>query len=220
MNRALNQDFLTFLIIGLSFVTGFFLMSLVRIFRLSRSNRRMKIENAKMEKQAALQQLEVISIHHDSISWRARIQRQFDALRSELSHRLQQSDQGGANALKELDAMHQQTLAVALAKISELEAALAARPKPTAPPIPAAAAAVLPKPPPPPPPSLPALPALPAMETLRIQSLEAELAAAKAELASGKQQNASLQRALLLARRRLPAPPMRKSPPRRTARSA
>jgi len=217
MNRALTQDFLTFLIIGLSFVTGFFLLSLVRIFRLSRSNRRMKVENAKMEKQAALQQLEVISIHHDSNSWRAKIQRQFDALRSELSHRLQQSDQGGSNALKELDAMHQQTLAVALAKISELEAALAAKPKPTAPPVPAAVAAVLPKPPPPPPTSLPALPA---METLRIQSLEAELAAAKAEITSGKQQNASLQRALLLSRRRLPATSMRKSPPRSTARSA
>ncbi len=216
MNRALPQDFLTILVIGLSFVTGFFLLSLIRIFRLSRSNRRMKVENAKMEKQAALQQLEVISIHHDSISWRAKIQRQFDALRSEFSHRLQQSDQGGANALKELDAMHQQTLAVALAKISELEAALTAKPKPVAPPVAAAVVAALPKPPPPP----PSLPALPAMETLRIQSLEAELAAAKAELASGKQQNASLQRALLIARRRLPATPMRKSPPRSIARSA
>ena len=214
MNRALPQDLLTFLVIGLIFVTGFFLLSLIRIFRLSRSNRRMKIENAKMEKQAALQQLEVISIHHDSNSWRAKIQRQFDALRSELSHRLQQSDQGGANALKELDAMHQQTLAVALAKISELEAALDAKPKPTAPPVPAAIAP--PKPPTPP----PSLPALPAMETLRIQSLEAELAAAKAELAAGRQQNASLQRALLIARRRLPATSMRKSPPRSTARSA
>lgn len=58
------------------------------------------------------------------------------------------------------------------------------------------------------------------METLRIQSLEAELAAAKAELATGKQQNASLQRALLLARRRLPVTAMRKSTPRSTARSA
>ena len=166
--------------------------------------------------QAALQQLEVISIHHDSISWRAKVQRQFDALRSELSHRLQQSDQGGANALKELDAVHQQTMAVAVAKISELEAALAAKPKPAAPPVPAAVAVAPPKPPPPP----PSLPALPAMETLRIQSLEAELAAAKAELATGRQQTAALQRALLLARRRLPVTAMRKSPPRSAARSA
>ncbi len=137
-----------------------------------------------------------------------------ETLRSELSHRLQQTDQGGANALKELDAMHQQTLAVALAKISELEAALAAKPKPTAPPVPAAVAVAPAKPPP------PSLPALPAMETLRIQSLEAELAAAKAELASGRQQTAALQRALLLARRRLPVTAMRKCPTRSAARSA
>lgn len=214
MNRALPQDLLIYLVIGLSIVTGLFLLSLIRIFKLSRSNRRMLVENAKMEKQAVLQQMEVTSIHHDAMSWRAKIQRQFDALRSELSHRLQQADQGGANALKELDAMHQQTMAVALAKISELEAALTARPKPAAVPAPAVTAA-LPKPPPP-----PSLPALPAMETLRLQSLESELAAAKAELASSRQQNAVLQRALLLAKRRLPVVAMRKSSPRFTARSA
>ncbi|WP_395745201.1 hypothetical protein [Prosthecobacter sp.] len=217
MNRELLQDTLTFLIIALSIVTGLFLLSLVRMVRLSRSNKRMRTENAKMEKQAALQQMEVISVHHDAMSWRARIQRQFDALRSDLSHRLQQADQGGANALKELDAVHQQTLAVALARISELEAALAAKPRPAAPAVPAAVSAVAPKPPPPPPSSLPALPA---METLRIQSLESELNAARAELTNVKQQNAGLQRALLLARRRGSMTPMRKSAARHAARSA
>lgn len=213
MNSEMPQD-LQALIIGLSIVSGLFLLSLVRTFRLLRANHRMEVEIARMEKQAVLQQLEVTSVHHDAMSWRAKTQRQFDALRSELSHRLQQVDQGGANALKEMDAVHQQTLAVALAKISELEAALAAQPKPAAAALPPPFTAALPKPPP------AALPPLPAMDTLRIQSLESELAAAKAEIASARQQNSALQRALLLARRRMPAPAMRKSPPRGTVRSA
>lgn len=215
MNSELSQELLA-LIIALSIVTGLFLLSLVRTFRLLRANHRMEVEIAKMEKQSVLQQLEVTSVHHDAMSWRAKTQRQFDALRSELSHRLQQVDQGGANALKEMDAVHQQTLAVALAKISELEAALAAQPKPVAAALPPPFTAALPKPPPPP----AALPPLPAMDTLRIQSLESELAAAKAEIASARQQNSALQRALLLARRRAPVPAMRKSTPRGTVRSA
>jgi hypothetical protein len=213
MNSELPQDVLV-LLIGLSIATGLFLLSLVRTFRLLRDNHRMEVEIAKMEKQSVLQQLEVTSVHHDAMSWRAKTQRQFDALRSELSHRLQQVDQGGANALKEMDAVHQQTLAVALAKISELEAALVAQPKAAAPAFPPPFTAALPKPPP------ASLPPLPAMDTLRIQSLESELAAAKAEIASAKQQNSALQRALLLARRRAPAPAMRKSTPRGAVRSA
>lgn len=217
MNSELSQELMA-LIIALSIVTGLFLLSLVRTFRLLRANHRMEVEIAKMEKQSVLQQLEVTSVHHDAMSWRAKTQRQFDALRSELSHRLQQVDQGGANALKEMDAVHQQTLAVALAKISELEAALAAQPKPVAAALPPPFTAALPKPPPPPPAA--SLPPLPAMDTLRIQSLESELAAAKAEIASARQQNSVLQRALLLARRRTPVPAMRKSTPRATVRSA
>ena len=49
------------------------------------------------------------------------------------------------------------------------------------------------------------------METLRVQALESELAAAKAEIALGKQQNSVLQRALLLARRKAPVAARRKS---------
>ena len=213
MNSELPQDVLI-LLIGLSIVTGLFLLSLVRTFRLLRANNRMEDEIEKMEKQSVLQQLEVTSVHHDAMSWRAKTQRQFDALRSELSHRLHQVDQGGANALKEMDAVHQQTLAVALAKISELEAALAAQPKPAAAALPPPFTAALPKPPP------ASLPPLPAMDTLRIQSLESELAATKAEIAIARQQNSALQRALLLARRRAPVPAMRKSTPRGAVRSA
>ena len=51
------------------------------------------------------------------------------------------------------------------------------------------------------------------MDTLRIQSLESEIATIRP-------QNSALQRALLLARRRLPVPAMRKSSPRGTVRSA
>ncbi|WP_395752452.1 hypothetical protein [Prosthecobacter sp.] len=203
------------LIIGFSILVGLFLLSLVRIWLLSRSNRRMRVESAKMEKQTALQQIEITSIHHDAMSWRAKNQRQFDALRSDLSHRLAQADQGGVRALAELEKTHQTALSEALAKISELEAALAAKPAPSAP-SPATVAAALPKPPPLQPPSLPALPA---METLRIQALESELASARAELSLSKQQNAVLQRGLLLARRR-PAPAMRKSHLRNNARGA
>lgn len=212
MKSDLLQDIPTLTII-LSIISGLFLLSLGRMIALSRANKRAHLENEKRERQAVLQQLEVTGIHHDSMSWRARTQRQFDALRSDLSHRLQQSEQGGAHALKDLEEAHQKALSAALAQISELEAALAAKPAAAAPPPPPVVAA-LPKPPPPP----PSLPALPAMETLRIQSLESELAAAKAELALSKQQNAVLQRALLLARRK-PSTPMRKGTSRAVARS-
>ncbi|WP_395740236.1 hypothetical protein [Prosthecobacter sp.] len=214
MKSAIPQD-VQMLILGFSILGGLFLVALVRIFQLSRSNRRMRLETAKMEKQAALQQLEITAIHHDAMSWRARAQRQFDALRSDLSHRLLQSEQGGARALADLDKTHQKALSEALVKISELEAELAAKPLALVPP-PLPLPAALPKPQ-----SLqqPALPALPAMETLRIQALESDLAMARAELAASKQQNAVLQRALLLARRK-PAAALRKSHPRSSARNA
>lgn len=213
MNSALPQD-VQILLAGLSIVAGMFLISLIRIVRLSRSNSRMGRENAKMSKQAGLQQMEVTSIHHDAMSWRAKTQRQFEALRSELSHRLQQADKGGMHALKEFDEAHKRALSAALAKISELETALAAKPAEVAPPAPGAPA-LLRSPAP-----QPSLPALPAMDALHIQSLETELAAAKAEIARSRQQNAALQHALLLARRRPPGAAVRKSPPRTPARCA
>ncbi len=212
MKSDLLQDIQALTII-LSIVAGLFLLSLGRIFMLSRANRRVRLENAKMEKQVVLQHLEVTGIHHDAMSWRAKTQRQFDALRSDLSHRLQQSDQGGVHALKDLEEAHQKALSAALAEIHELEAALAAKPA-TAASLPAPAPAAESRLPPP-----PSLPALPAMETLRLQSLESDLAAAQAELALIKHQNSVLQRDVLLARRRTPATPMRKSTPRSTSRS-
>jgi len=189
------------MIIGLSIVSIMFLLSLGRMLALYRSNRRLSAEGVKMDKQLALQEMEVTGVHHDSMSWRAKMQRQFDALRADLSTRLLQTDMNGAHALKELDKACQQVLsgadaktaelAAAKIKISELEAALAVKPV---------------APPPPPPPSIPkpALPSLPAMETLRVQALETELAAVKAELALAKQQKSSLQLTALLARRKTP----------------
>lgn len=212
MNSALSQD-IQILLIGLSIAVGLFLISLIRICRLSRSNNRLRLEDSKMSRQTVLQQLEVTAVHHDAMSWRAKTQRQFDALRSEFAHRLQQADQGGLNALNGLDEAHKKALSEALAKISELETALAA--KPAAAPLPAPFASALPKPPPP-----PTFPALPPVDTLRIQTLESELAAAKAELATSRQQAATLQRALLLARRRPPVTAVRKSASRSAARNA
>ncbi len=200
MNKELSQDVMA-MIIGLSIVSIMFLLSLGRMLALYRSNRRLSAEGVKMDKQLALQEMEVTGVHHDSMSWRAKMQRQFDALRADLSTRLLQTDMNGAHALKELDKACQQVLsgadaktaelAAAKIKISELEAALAVKPV---------------APPPPPPPSIPkpALPSLPAMETLRVQALETELAAVKAELALAKQQKSSLQLTALLARRKTP----------------
>ncbi|MDI1313210.1 hypothetical protein [Prosthecobacter sp.] len=171
------------LLFGITLVSGLFLISLIRLFRLSRANRRMGAESIKMEKQAALKDMEVTAIHHDAMSWRAKTQRQFEALRGEFSHRLQQSDQGGMHVLKEWEEAQKKEISAALAKISELEAALSAKP----------------------------VAELPAKEILHIQSLESELAAAKAEIASGRQQNVVLQRDLLLSRRKGAAPAVRKS---------
>ncbi|MDZ4401128.1 hypothetical protein [Prosthecobacter sp.] len=215
---TLPQD-VQFLFIGLCILGGLFLIGLIRMFLLSRSNRRMRLESTKMEKQAVKQQVEITAIHHDAMSWRAKTQRQFDAFRIELSHRLMQSEQGNLHAQKLLDAAQEQSLASALAKITELEARLAAKPVVTMPAIAALSeAGVLPKPAGfiKPPPS--SLPSLPAMETLRLQALENELAAARTEIVIGRQQNAALQRALLLARRRQPA--ARKNGARGTTRCA
>lgn len=207
------------LFIGFCIVGGLFLIALVRMFLLSRSNRRMRIECAKMEKQMFERQVEIAAVHHEAMSWRAKTQRQFDAFRTDLSHRLHQSEQSNLHAQKRLETTQEQALSSALAKIAELEALLAA--KPAAPTLPvitmpeavaSSVSAGFVKAPP------PSLPSLPAMETLRLQSLENELAAAKAEIAAGRQQQSALQRALLLARRRQPA--ARKSGVRGPTRSA
>jgi hypothetical protein len=215
---TLSQD-AQFLLIVLCILSGLLLIALVRLFLLSCSNRRMRVECAKMEKQVVEQQIEITAVHHDAMSWRAKTQRQFDAFRTDLSHRLHQSEQSILHAQKRLETTREQALSSALAKIAELEALLAA--KSAAPTLPvitlpeAVASSVstgFAKPPP------PSLPSLPAMETLRLQSLESELAAAKAEIAAGRQQQAALQRSLLLARRRQPA--VRKNGVRGPARSA
>ncbi|MDB6004766.1 MAG: hypothetical protein JWR15_1753, partial [Prosthecobacter sp.] len=54
MKSDLLQDIQVLTII-LSVIAGLFLLSLGRIFMLSRANRRVRLENAKMEKQVALQ---------------------------------------------------------------------------------------------------------------------------------------------------------------------
>lgn len=180
------------MLVGLCILGGLLLVALLRMLLLSRANRRMRLACAKMEKQAAAQQVEISAIHDEASSWRAKMQRQFDAMRGDFTHRLLQVEQGGRHALQHFEDIQEEALAEARAKISALESRLAAKPAAAAPPRPA-------------PSSASSLPSLPAMETLRLQSLEAELAAARAEIAASGQQVAALQRALLLARRRQPA---------------
>ena len=192
MLNRLPQE-LQFLLIALAIVGVLLLVALIRILLLARANRRMRSECVKMEKQAHAQQIEVTAIHHDSMSWRAKTQRQFEALRAELSHHLLQAGQRSRHAQRLLDTAHEQSLAAAQVKIQELESRLtcaaAATPNPEfSSPRPRTFAK----------PAESGLPSLPAMETLRIQALEAELAAAKAEITASRQQTAALQRHLLL----------------------
>lgn len=202
----------------LLWIVGFlFLVSIVRWIRLSAENRRMRRECPKLEKQITDQQHELTGIQQEAASLRAKLQRQFDALRSDLAVRYQQSEQGNHHAQKKLDEMVQETLEAAQTRIAALEARLAAKPALTA----TAAAlknVILVKPAAPAEPP-PHLPSLPSMETLRLQALEEELAAVKAELASSRQQTAGLQRSLLLARRRH-SPEARKAASRGAPRGA
>lgn len=202
MQKDLPHD-VQLLILGLCIIGGLFLIALIRVWLLTRSNRSMRDELAKMEKQSLEQQVEITAIHHDAMSWRAKIQRQFDAFRSDLSHRLLQAAQSCQHAQKQLETAQEECLTRALAQIKALEAKLAAKPMLAAPAVasvPDIGAAPKPagmvKTPP------PSLPALPAMETLRVQALENELTAARAEIAAAKRQSSALQQALLMARRR------------------
>jgi hypothetical protein len=205
MHKDLPHD-VQLMLLGLCIIGGLLIIALIRVWVLAGSNRRMRGELVKMEKQSLEQQVEITAIHHDAMSWRAKIQRQFDAFRSDLSHRLLQAEQSRQHAQKQLESVQEAGLINALAKIKELEAKLAATPVPVAsvPDIDAAQKpAGMTKVP------TPSLPALPAMETLRVQALENELSAARAEIAAAKRQNATLQQALLMARRRH-QPAMRK----------
>lgn len=200
MHTQLPQD-VQLLLMVFCLLGGLFLIALIRMLLLSRSNRQLLLNSGKLDRQAQDQQIEVTAIHHDAMSWRAKTQRQFDAFRADLAHRLQQSEQGNQHALGQLEAAHSKSLAAALVKISELEARLAVRPAAAVLPVAALPdTSELPKPVAIKPP--PSLPALPSMETLRVQALESELTATKAELEISKRQAAFLQHALQLARRK------------------
>lgn len=199
MHTQLPQD-VQLLLMVFCLLGGLFLIALIRMLLLSRSNRQLLLNNGKLDRQALDQQIEITAVHHDAMSWRAKMQRQFDAFRTDLSHRLHRSEQGNLYALGQLEAAHSKSLTAALAKISELEARLAVRPAAVLPVTALPDTSALSKPVAIKPP--PTLPALPSMETLRIQALESELTAAKAELAASKRQTTFLQHALQLARRK------------------
>lgn len=188
----------SFLQLIVSISAALFLLSLVRIYALGRENREMRKNNLQMEAWAGTQQRELVTIHHDAKSWRAKTQRQFDAVRAELSARLEQAERGNLEVQKQADAAQERALVAAMARIGELEEQLK-----TARATPAAAM------------STHEIPALPAMETLRVESLQGEMSVAKAETEALRQRNAELQRALLLARRKHPSPRRNGSRPAR-----
>lgn len=159
---------------------GLLLLSVGRIISLGRSNREFFKTTAKLENLTKSQQAELIAAHHDAQSWRAKLQRQFDATRVDYATRLEQAERSNAFAQKQVDASIEKALAAAMAKIQQLETELEA-----------AKAA-------------PIIPALPAIETLEVESLSDELASVKAEANVAKQRNADLQRQLLSARRKTP----------------
>jgi hypothetical protein len=185
MLNSILQD-ASFLVLLLCITGGLFLISLVRIFLLSQQNHRMRRDAAKMEKLAAEQQSDIIATQHDTASWRAKAQRQFDALRAEFTARLDQSVSGTQHAQTQLDESWQQALEDANTRIRDLEVALTA-----------ASTQLI---------TQPAIPTLPAIETLRVEALETELAVMKSALVTAQQQNFALKLSSFMARRRQAAP--------------
>jgi len=202
MHKDLPQD-VQLMLLGLCILGGLLLVALVRVFSLALSNRRMRLEIIRMEKQSLEQQARISTIHQDAMSWRTKMRQQFDALRSDLSRRLIHAEDDCQHAWGELENAQGEKLAAALARAAGQEARLAASLAPPAPQL-----ATLPDISTAPRPanmhkarSIP-LPALPAMETLRVQALENELSTARAEIAAGNRQNVALRQALLMARRK------------------
>jgi hypothetical protein len=185
MLNSILQD-ASFLVLLLCISGGLFLISLVRIFLLSQQNQRLRRDAAKMEKLAAEQQSDIIATQHDTASWRAKAQREFDALRAEFTAQLDQSVSGTQHAQTQLDESWQQELEDANTRIRDLEVALTA-----------ASTQVI---------TQPAIPTLPAIETLRVEALETELAALKSALVTAQQQNFALKLSSFMARRRQAAP--------------
>jgi hypothetical protein len=185
MLNSILQD-ASFLVLLFWISGGLFVISLVRIFLLSQQNQRLRRDAAKMEKLAAEQQSDIIATQHDTASWRAKAQREFDALRAEFTAQLDHSVSGTQHAQTQLDESWQQALEDANTRIRDLEVALTA-----------ASTQVI---------TQPAIPTLPAIETLRVEALETELAALKAALVTAQQQNFALKLSSFMARRRQAAP--------------
>lgn len=77
----------------LCIVGGLLLLAMVRILFLLRTNSRLSIAAAKMEKQVLVQHQEILAVRQDSNAWRGETQRMFDAFRAEFSKRLSESEQ-------------------------------------------------------------------------------------------------------------------------------
>lgn len=181
-------------------VGALLLIAVIRIILLIRACRRLRTECARMEKQSAEQQMEITAMLHDAQSWRARFQRQFDAMRGDLAHRLSQSEKSNEHAQDVLDQAQQAVLGTALARVAELEARLAAGPT-LSPPAPDG--------PRPPKVSGPVLPPLPSIEGLRLQAAEAELNSLRNLLAAARHETTALRRALMMAKKKEHSPQRR-----------
>ena len=80
------------LIIPACIVVGLLIIAMIRIVFLLRTNRRLMIQQEKMEQQVLNQQRDVIQVRQDSNAWRGSMQVQFDAFRAESSRRLEDSE--------------------------------------------------------------------------------------------------------------------------------
>lgn len=175
-------------------VVGFLLLCAVfRIIQISRHNRRMQREIAKLEDVEGKQPHEVETLLRDADSWREGMRRHLDTLRTDFNARLQQSEAGNSRLQQQLDSALEGMLTDLQTRTTTTE-----KPRLFAPPRP--------EPPPPAQPSSPTLPSLPTLETLRLHTLENELITARTEIASLRQKSLHLQSALSLARRRRAQP--------------
>lgn len=130
---------------------------------------------------------------HDAQSWRARFQRQFDAMRTDLTHRLLQSEKSNGYAQDALDQAQQTALNNALAQMGEMETRHSSG---TAGDLSSANETRIAKK------EGLILPALPTIEGLRLRATEVELTGLRNQLDTARHEIAALRRSLMLARRR------------------
>lgn len=94
------------LIVPVCIVVGLLIIAMIRIVFLLRTNRRLLMQQDKMEQQVLNQQRDVIQVRQDSNAWRGAVQVQFDAFRAESSRRLEDSEMRYDQVIKQQEAHH------------------------------------------------------------------------------------------------------------------